>query len=55
MENGERLRLQAIISELVRQLGGSATIKEADINTAKSIEVTITPDGINIKVEASNG
>lgn len=52
MESGERMRLQAIISELVSQLGGEATIKEADLITAKDIQVSVNHDGIYIKVEA---
>lgn len=54
MENSERLRLQGIISELVRQLGGEARLKESDISSAKNIEVGIDHDGITIRVEVKN-
>lgn len=54
MENGERLRLQAIISVLVQQLGGNATVTEAEINQAKTIEVNVKPDGIDIRVETKD-
>lgn len=55
MENGERLRLQAIISALVKQLGGKATVTEAEIEQAKNIEVSVKPDGIDIRVEVKDG
>lgn len=49
MENGERLRLQAIISVLVKQLGG-----EAKIEAANNISVQVNPDGLSIKVEVKH-
>jgi len=55
MESGERMRLQAIISVLVKQLGGKATITEAEINQATEISVNVKPDGLDIQVEVKNG
>lgn len=55
MESGERQRLQSIIAILVQRLGGDVTVTESEINDAKTIEVRIDPDGINIKSEVKNG
>lgn len=54
MESGERKRLQAIISVMVEKLGGEVLIDEAAIMTAADLAVTVSVDGILIRVVKSD-